>query len=134
MLKCAELFKNLLDEKEFHYDYREFDDGKVSIDFPYSGKVARCIFGGDEGEYLSIYIIYESVPENKLAEAVFACNSLNSEYKWVKFYVDDDKDLMLQDDAILSLDNAADESMELLIRIFNIANEAKATLMKAIYA
>lgn len=130
---CAELFVNNLKSKDLHFDVDEHDDVTV-VSFPYDGKVARLVFNGDDGSYLSLYMVYENIPEEKFVEAIVACNELNTQYKWATFYVDKDRDLMVHDDAILSVSNAAEEAFEIMLRILNIAKEAKPILMKAIYA
>lgn len=134
MNACAELFKAHLDSKNFIYSVSESSGGGTIIDFPYEGKTTRCYFTGDNGEYLSLYLLYEHIPEDKIADVIFLCNELNTEYKWVTFYVDKDGDLMIHDDAILSIENAADEAFELLVRSINISGEVKSRVMKAIYA
>ncbi len=134
MLPYAERFTAFLDEKDLHYFAKTDEDGDAIVDFPYDGKVTKCIFTGESGKYVSLYTIYDSVPQDKLAAVLIACNELNAKYKWVKFYIDDDSDLMIQDDALLSEDNTAEEVFELLLRFIDIMKESKATLMKAIYA
>ena len=132
-MRCAELFINFLKSKNFNFNANVDSDGDYIVDFPYDGKITKCIFSGDDGKYLSLYLIYENIPEDKLASLIFACNELNTKYKWVTFYVDTDRDLMLHDDAILTPENAADEAFEILLRMINIGNEAKPTIMRALY-
>ncbi len=131
---CAELFKSLLDSKNCTSGVDELEDGTTVITFPYDGKTALCFFAGDQGQYFSLYLTYEEIPDDKIAELIFLANELNKEYKWVKFYVDDRKNFMLQDDAILTPETAADEAFELLVRLLNIGNDIKKAVMKAIYA
>ena len=131
---CAELFVNNLKSKNLDFESGLDKDGDSVVEFPYKGKVAKMFFTGKDGTYLSIYLVYERVPDDKVAEAVFACNELNCRYKWVTFYVDRDNDVMLHDDAILSISDAHEEAFELLVRILKIGDEVRPTLMKAIYA
>lgn len=133
MLACAELFKAVLDSKDFNYNYKDLGEEDV-ISFPYQGKVANCFFSGDDGEYVSIYLVFDRVPEDRTADAIFVCNELNCKYKWVTFYVDKDNDLMFHDDAILSVENAGSECLELLVRMLDIAGDVKPVIMKAFYA
>ncbi len=134
MSACAELFTALLDSKGLRYGSHVDNDGDTVVDFPYQGKVAKCFFSGDEGKYFSLYIVYENVPEDKFADVLFVCNELNNKYKWATFYIDKDRDLVIHDDALLSVETAAEEAFELLARILNIGSEAKPLIMKAIYA
>ena len=134
MLACAELFINYLNSKNLNFDTKEFPDGTVLVAFPYQGKVTRCIFNGDEGKYLSMYLVYERVPDEKLADVIFLCNELNCEYKWATFYVDKDNDIVIHDDAILSVESAGDEAFELLVRIVRIADDERTRIMKTIFS
>lgn len=134
MLKFAELFTQYLDSKEFNYETYTFDDGDVLVEFPYKGKATKLIFGGEDGKYLSLYLNFENVPEDKYVDVLIACNELNKQYKWATFYLDDDRDLIIHDDAILSEESAAEEAFELLVRIIHIGDDVKPVIMKAIYA
>ncbi len=134
MKKCAEKFIALLDERKFHYSTHENNDGDVILDFPYDGKIAKCIFTGEIGQYISLYMQYESIPAEKRLKVIEECNEQNCRFKWVTFYVDADNDLMLHVDALLGLESAADEAFEMLVRMINIGKEAKNDIMKAIYA
>lgn len=135
MLKpCAELFVENLKSKNLNFQSGTDGDGDSVVEFPYQGKVLKMFFCGEQGEYLSMYLVYERVPEEKLTDLVFACNELNSQYKWITFYVDSDNDIVLHNDAILSVDGASDEAFELLLRILKIGDDVKPVLMKAIYA
>lgn len=134
MNACAELFIANLKAKGLHYGTADGKDGDVIVDFPYDGKVTKCIFGGEDGKYFSLYLLFESVPQEKIADVIFLCNELNTKYKWVTFYVDSEGDLIVHDDAILSVESAADEAFELLLRTINISGEVKPQIMKTIYA
>ena len=94
MNACAELFISLLESKNFHYSSHIDDDGDVIVDFPFKGKVFKCFFNGSTGSYLSLYCLYEHIPDEKLVDVIFLCNELNTKYKWITFYVDHDKDLL----------------------------------------
>jgi hypothetical protein len=130
---CASLFVKNLEAKGLNFRSGTNSNNDSVVEFPYEGKITKCIFSGDDGKYLSLYMLYENIPEEKLADLIFACNELNTKYKWVTFYVDGDRDLMLHDDALLSYDTAADEAFEMLVRMINISTEAKPVIMRALY-
>ncbi|MBR2423157.1 MAG: YbjN domain-containing protein [Oscillospiraceae bacterium] len=131
---CASKFVKFLEDKGLHFDAKTTESGRSVVSFPYDGKIARIFFSGEDGTYMSMYLVFESVPAEKTPDMLVVCNELNNTYKWVKFYLDNDNDMVLQDDAILSVDNAADEVFELMLRMFDIGKEAKPKIMKAIYA
>lgn len=134
MLKCAEQFTETLKEKDLNYAADDTERGDTVVDFPYKGKVTKCIFSGEDGQYFSMYLVYERIPEDKVADLIFLCNELNAEYKWITYYVDKDNDLIMHDDAIVSPESAAEECFELLVRMLKISEDIKPRIMKAIYA
>lgn len=131
---CAQLFVDDLKAKNLNFNSGVDGDGDSVVEFPYQGKIAKMFFSGDDGCYFSLYVVYERVPENKLPDALLACNEMNCRFKWVTFYLDRDNDIVMHDDAILSPANAAEEAFELLVRILKIGDQVKPELMKIIYA
>ena len=137
MNTCAELFVESLKEKDLNFESGTIKDGDSVVEFPYKGKVVKMFFSGEQGEYLSLYLVYEHVPAEKQMDTIMACNELNTAYKWVTFYVDRDNDVICHHDAILTVENAAKEALELLIRMVHITiddEDVKKAIMKAIYA
>jgi len=74
------------------------------------------------------------VPDDKKKEILRACNELNAQYRWAKFYLEDDMFVAVADDAIIDAAACGEEIHELVLRIMNIVDEGYPTLMKAIYA
>lgn len=134
MLLCAEKFIAELKSKGMTPDIREPEEGVVIVEVGHAGKEILSIFRGDEGEYLSVSIVYESVPAEKKTAAVLACNDINAEYKWIKAYVDSENDLIYKLDAKLSPETAAEETLEMVLRMASITDDVKPQIMKAIYA
>ena len=130
---CATLFVEDLKSKKLNFHSGTNGNGDSIVEFPYEGKVAKIFFSGDQGKYMSIYLVFERVPADKVADVIFACNDLNCKYKWVTFYVDKDNDVVLHDDAILTPSTAAAEAFELLLRLIKIGDEVKPQIMRAIY-
>ncbi len=133
MRACAELFTQDLQSKGLPFESVEKEDSSV-VRIVYDGRRTSCIFTGEEGTYLTVYTYFESIPEAKITDFYAICNGLNSKYKWLKFYIDDENDLIIEDDAILTLENAADETFELLMRSISIMQEAKPSIMRGIYS
>ena len=133
MYTCAELFIQSLQEKDLRFECKESPDADVIVRLDYDNKITNFIFSGDDGKYVSMYTQFESVPAEKVINVLFECNKLNSTYRWLKFYVDGNNDIMVEDDAILSPENAAEECFELLLRRISILNDVKPALMCAIF-
>ena len=60
-------------------------------------------------------------------------NKVNSTYRWVKFYLDDDGDVRVEVDALLDDDSCGEECLGLFQRLGNIADDAYPVLMKEIW-
>ncbi len=131
--KCAELFTNHLNEEGLSFSSGVDGDGDSVVEFPYKGKKTKIFFTGEDGSYLSMYLVYENVPEERRTDVICICNDLNCQYKWVKFYVDKVDNVVIQHDAILNVENSAAEAFELLVRMIQISEEAKPIIMKGIY-
>ena len=76
---CANLFTQNLDSKKLNYRSGKNGNGDSVVEFPYEGKIARMFFCGEEGNYLSIYLVYEKVPDNKVSDMIFTCAQIISD-------------------------------------------------------
>lgn len=74
------------------------------------------------------------MPETKLEGMWSLQNSLNARFRWARFYTDNDNDVVLQCDAVLTEATAADVCFELSLRLLNIADEAYPEMMKQLWA
>ena len=72
------------------------------------------------------------VAENKVEKAYALCNELNEKFRWVKFYVDSDRDIRVQLDAIMSEDNAGEVCREIVYRMVNIIDGAYIEIVRAL--
>ena len=77
---------------------------------------------------------FGKVPEGKRGALLEACNKLNSDYRWVKFYIDDDGDIATSLDAVIDIDTVGPEVIQLVSRMVSIYDGAYPTLMKATWA
>ena len=115
--------------------YSEINDRMVRV--VYSGenlssiKIIVC-FDGD-GEHLVQFACMEVASfkdDKKYAAALLACNQLNARFRWVKFYLDSDRDIRVEADAIVDIDTVGAECCEIVSRMVNIIDEAYTELMK----
>lgn len=62
------------------------------------------------------------------------CNELNSQYRWIKFYVDEnDNSITAEDDAVIQLDSCGDEILRCSSQLVKIVDDTYPVIMKAIY-
>ena len=136
MATFKEAFTDFMDQKDLKY--QDYDERAVRV--TWNSKVVRSgvsvltIFDSDNGN--RVHFIgnnFISIPDEKTSDVIVACNALNKKYRWFKFYVDTDGDLMVEDDAILSLDNVCDECMEIIVRMVRVIEEVYPSLMRIVW-
>ena len=80
-------------------------------------------------------INYVKVPEEKKAKVYKTCSELNSNFRWAKFYVDEEENsVVVQDDAVIQLDSCGQEVFRCCLQLVGIADLAYPMLMKAIFS
>ena len=132
MVLTAQVFVEVLKSKNLHYTVDDLDNGDTIVRVPFE-KTISFRFESDN-EHLALRTVFERIPDDKIADLLVVCNALNTEWRWFKFFIDGDKDLMIADDAVVSPETAGQEAFELLARVVNVMNEVKPTIMRAIYA
>lgn len=74
------------------------------------------------------------VTEDQLPTALLSCNKINKSKRWVKLYVDDDGDIIVEDDLIVDEQTAGEEVFELMAKMSIIADQAFKEINKAIWS
>lgn len=70
---------------------------------------------------------------NHVALGYEVCNGLNEKYRWVKFYIDGDADIVAEVDAFVDEQGCGPECTALVRRMVSIVDEAYSVLMKALW-
>ena len=118
--------------------YTDVNENRVSIS--YSGDNTNeikinVIFDKDGDNLVALRCwSFGKVPANKRSAVIEACNSLNAQYRWVKFYIDDDGDVCTSLDAVVDISTVGAECKQLVSRMVDIYDKAYPTLMKACWA
>lgn len=136
MLSCAQKFIDFMELTGAPFSVKEMDDGSVVVSCRNSGTKSdiNVIFSGDDdGKHVGFRTVFDHCPKDRYPAAMVACNALNNQYRWLKFYLDDDGDIMVEDDAIVFEDSAAAECFELIARTVSILEEARPILMRVMY-
>lgn len=137
MATFKERFVAFMDEQGIKYT--DFDDRAVQLAF-HSDVVpqgVRVVVIFDKENDNAVHFVskgFVKVPESSLSAALLAVNEANAKFRWAKFYLADDSDIVAEDDAILDMNNVGQECASICFRISNIVDEAYPILMKAIYA
>ena len=135
MVTNAEMFIATLEARGLKYTTNDLGNGGVAVGVMFDYIMTHVIFDGrDDGSHVAFRTRLEGCPADKMTDIIVLCNSLNEQYRWVKFYVSTENNIMIEDDAIVSPDTAGEECFELLIRTVSIIKDVKPSFMKIIYS
>ncbi len=121
---AREKFLKRLDAQGVRYA-READQPVVRI--PYNGEFFRDVvfsFVFDE-DGLTVGLRVFSIAKfgrSQLDDAYEFCNRMNSEFRWMRFFVDGDRELTASADAIVTPETCADVCRQLLARAVGIVD------------
>lgn len=137
MNSAAKSFCDYLEQRNVKYNTPRSDVVSVG----YAGNNCpsirlNFIFGEDgrDVEIVSTGIV--RIPKedtDKLFSALMGCSALNSHYRWITFYVDDDNEVIARDDAVIEPHTTGEECYELLLREVGIIDKAYPEIMKVIW-
>lgn len=135
MANYKQLFMNYMDAKGVKYT--NSNDHVVKV--VYSGDNLKSIpvyvsFDEDGDSMIQVYCFEIANFNNNAAAGLFACNELNKKYRWVKFYLDKDNDIICSLDAYIDDVTCGEECLKLVRRVVNITDEAYPTFMKALWS
>jgi hypothetical protein len=129
-----ELFMEHLDDNDVSYD--DLDDGLIKIEL-----------GGDNAKSIDIIGMFEEDNEdveftcfsignfqNNYDAGIRVCNEMNKEYKWVKFYVDDDADIVAKISTTVDEYNCGDYCTTAVMRLMQIVDAAYPNFMRALWS
>ena len=68
------------------------------------------------------------------SDALLSCNELNNKMRWVKFCIGQEMNVHAEADALIDETTAAKVTMELMMRMASIVDEAYPMINKAIWA
>lgn len=133
----ASRFKSRLDRDGVIYD--EEENGLISI-----------VFSMDNAKSVRVYVDFDDDVENLVSfgsfalgefpvsmrsKAIVLCNEMNGTYRWVKFYLNDDKRCIVASaNAILDEEICDQESVEYLMALLEVIDEVYPAFMKARWA
>ena len=127
MANYKRMFMNYMDHEGIKYVDRD--------DF-----VVKVTYTGDNLKTIPVYVFFDEdgdpIVQFKCWEGkgIFACNEMNKEYRWVKFSLDDDSDIVASIDAYISIESCGEECMALVRRVVNITDDAYPTFAKAMWS
>ena len=135
MANYKQLFMNYMDAKGVKYT----DKGEHVVKVVYNGDNLKSIpvyvfFDKDGDSMIQVYCYEIANFNSNVAAGLLACNEMNKTYRWVKFYIDKDNDLICSLDAYIDDVTCGEECLKLVRRVVNITDEAYPTFMKALWS
>lgn len=115
--------------------YRTLDDRCVRVAYNCENikTVAILVLFDKNGKNLVQFVCTEvaNFKDNKYAAGLVLCNSLNAKYRWCKFYLDKDSDLLVEADALVEINTVGSECAEMVSRMVDIIDGAYPDIMRA---
>lgn len=74
------------------------------------------------------------VSEEQYPKALMSCNALNDRMRWVKFCIDKERNVQAEVDAVIDDTNAGKVTMNLVLRMASIIDDAYPVINKAIWS
>lgn len=68
--------------------------------------------------------------DDLFVKGLVACNEMNKQWRWCRFYINHEKKVVVDIDAILNVVTAGDDCYDLLIRIKKIVDDSYPAFMK----
>ncbi len=138
MANFKNLFMSYMDSEGVRYT--ELDTEK--------NNVVKVVYNGDNLKSIAVFVFFDADGDplvqlkcwdianfkGKEEKAIRVCNDLNATYRWVKFYVDDDADIIADIDAVIDASSCGAECLQLVRRLVNITDEAYPEIAKALWA
>ena len=139
MLKTTDLFINELEEHELTYEpVRVLEDGDemVQLGAKLDNTFVQLIilFDADEDAVAIRCFDLVRVSEEQYPKALMSCNALNDRMRWVKFCIDKERNVQAEVDAVIDDTNAGKVTMNLVLRMASIIDEAYPVINKAIWS
>lgn len=134
MLQYKRLFLEHMDANGIKYTDRDDNAVKVTYSGDNMKSIPVYVFFDKDGDPLVEFKCWEVANfKEKEARALIACNELNSKYRWVKFYLDKDADIIVEADAMVDTATCGQECMTMVRRMVNITDEAYPTFARALW-
>ena len=135
-MSCYSALKRGLDANRLPYN--ELDSSVIEVfDKKENIGSVRIVIGfNNDDDNRPWFKCYElgKFPKEKTAAALIACNNANKQYRWIRFYLDEENDVIAEADAVVSEDSVFNETVELIIRMSGIVDSVYPSFMQARWA
>jgi hypothetical protein len=135
MANYKALFLRHLDREGIKYQDRDEFCVKVTYAGDNLKSIPVFVFFDEDGDPLVQFKCWDIANfKNKETAGYRACNEVNSKYRWVKFNIDNDADVVASIDAYIDEDSCGRECLSLVRRVVNITDDAYPIFARAIWS
>lgn len=138
--KATQLIKEAMDNEELKYSIEESDDRSVvlagfGIKNGPSVRVQFISSDEDNDVAIRLYGVVNEVSEEKMGEMQKVINECNNHYRYLKFTLDNDRDINVEYDLPVRADDSCVGPMacEIFIRIMKIVDECYPKFMRVMW-
>lgn len=134
---AAKIFVSFMAANDIEPSFVDDEEMIVRIGWKLNNtKISNYFIFGEDDQHVQIQgHEFLEVSEDKYEIMLKVINECNKEYRWVKFYLDEENgEVVVVSDAIIQLDSCAEELSELMQRLNHIVEEAYPIFMKAMWA
>ncbi len=119
-----ETFTRRLDEEKIRYSVdSEKDVVRVRYNGEYFKSVTFTFIFDDDGESFALRVFsIAQFTNSQLEDAYEFCNRMNDKFRWLRIYVDEDKELTAALDAVITPATVGSVCSELMHRAVNIVD------------
>ena len=103
-------------------------------DFSYTHVAIHVIFDEDGESAQILTSPIASVPAEKTAKLLLTLNECNHKFRWIKFYLDDDNDVIADGDVLFDEQNVGAACIEIVMRTASIIDDAYSDIMTGIWS
>ena len=131
MANYKDLFMYYMDSQNIKYE----DKSEFCVKVTYTGSNLKSIpvlvYFDKEGEGIVQFKCWEILNFKEMPERGYkACNEANAQWRWVKYYLDDDMDVVASIDAYIDAETCGKECLDLVRRVVNITDKAFPAIAK----
>ncbi|MGI6221196.1 MAG: YbjN domain-containing protein [Coriobacteriales bacterium] len=133
-------FEHALDGNEIKYTRNDDLPQPVFIidfgggDFTYQHLSVRVFFDDDGNSVHVLTAPIANIPEERIPRMLEVLNDLHNRFRWIRFYIDGDNDLVADTDIIIDDVTAGDMCVEIVMRTASVIDDAYADIMRAVWA
>ena len=139
--KATNLITEAFDKHRIKYDVITVGGSEqilagIAIDCGPSAFMRFISTSDDNNIAIRIPYIISKVPDNRCGRVLEACNLLNTDCRYIKFCLDEDKDVSVEFDFLKSIPDEAlgEMAVEVFLRAYSILNREYKIFMDAIYS